>query len=86
MDFELDLDSSFDWGFKAVSSDEVEQGKQQSEAINKVVNLRYFTLSATVYGKYKDYEEDFDYDFTEEIRDILKDQLGFKLILIGDKQ
>ena len=37
MDFELDLDSSFDWGFKAVSSDEVEQGKQQSEAINKVV-------------------------------------------------
>ena len=37
MDFELDLDSSFDWGFKAVSSDEVEHGKQQSEAINKVV-------------------------------------------------
>ena len=32
-------------------------------AINKVVNLRYFTLSATVYGKYNDgYEEDFDYD------------------------
>ena len=51
-----------------------------ADAINKVVNLRYFTLSATVYGKYNDgYEEDFDYDFTEEIRDILNDQLGFDL-------
>ena len=37
MEFELDLDTTFDWGFKAVSSDEVEQGKQQSEAINRVV-------------------------------------------------
>ena len=57
-----------------------------ADAIKKVSNLRYFRFSAQVYGKYKDYEEeDFDYDFTEEIRDILKDQLGFKLILIGDK-
>ena len=37
MEFELDLDEGFDWGFTAVSADEVEQGKQQSEAINKVV-------------------------------------------------
>ena len=37
MAFDLDLDGSFDWGFTAVSADEVEQGKQQSEAINKVV-------------------------------------------------
>ena len=37
MEFDLDLDESFDWGFTAVSADEVEQGKQQSEAINKVV-------------------------------------------------
>ena len=37
MEFELDLDTTFDWGFYAVSSDEVEQGKQQSEAINRVV-------------------------------------------------
>ena len=37
MEFELDLDTTFDWGFKAVSSDEVEQVKQQSEAINRVV-------------------------------------------------
>ena len=37
MAFDLDLDESFDWGFTAVSADEVEQGKQQSEAINKVV-------------------------------------------------
>ena len=38
MAFDLDLDESFDWGFTAVSADEVEQGKQQSEAINKVVD------------------------------------------------
>ena len=37
MEYDLDLDESFDWGFTAVSADEVEQGKQQSEAINRVV-------------------------------------------------
>ena len=37
MAYDLDLDESFDWGFTAVSDDEVDQGKQQSEAINKVV-------------------------------------------------
>ena len=55
-----------------------------ANAINKVVNLRYFTLSATVYGKYKDYEEDFDYDFTAQIKDVLQERLSFKL-KIGDK-
>ena len=50
-----------------------------ANAINKVVNLRYFTLSATVYGKYKDYEEDFDYDFTAQIKDVLQERLSFKL-------
>ena len=37
MEFDLDLDESFDWGFTTASADEVDQGKQQSEAINKVV-------------------------------------------------
>mgnify|MGYP003678017093 FL=1 len=55
-----------------------------ANAINKVVNLRYFQLSATVYGKYKDYEEDFDYDFTAQIKDVLQERLSFKL-KIGDK-
>ena len=50
-----------------------------ADAINKVVNLRYFTLSATVYGKYQDYEEDLDYDFTAQIKDVLQDRLSFKL-------
>jgi hypothetical protein len=50
-----------------------------SHAIRKVVNLRYYRFSAQVYGKYQDYEENFDYDFTEEVRDILDDQLGFDL-------
>ena len=56
-----------------------------AEAIEKVSNLRYFRFSAQVYGKYQDYEENFDYDFTEEVRDILNDQLGFKLILAGER-
>ena len=56
-----------------------------AEAIEKVSNLRYFRFSAQVYGKYKDYEEDFDYDFTKEVKDILHDQLGFKLILTGER-
>ena len=50
-----------------------------SEAIQKVAYLRYYRFSTTVYGKYRDYEEDFDYDFTREVRDILHDQLGFNL-------
>ena len=37
MEFDLDLDESFDWGFTTASADEADQGKQQSEAINKVV-------------------------------------------------
>ena len=56
-----------------------------AEAIKKVANLRYFRFSTTVYGKYRDYEEDFDYDFTKEVKDILLDQLGFKLILTGER-
>jgi len=56
-----------------------------ADAINKVVNLRYFTLSATVYGKYNDgYEEDFDYDFTAQIKDVLQERLSVEL-KIGDK-
>jgi len=37
MEFDLDMDSGFDWGFTTASADEVEHVKQQSEAINKVV-------------------------------------------------
>ena len=50
-----------------------------ANAINEIVNLRYFTLSSQVYGKYQDYEEDFDYDFTAQIIDVLQDQLSFEL-------
>ena len=56
-----------------------------ADAIKKVSNLRYFEFTAQVQGKYNVYEEDFDYDFTEEVRDILNDQLGFKWILMGEK-
>ena len=56
-----------------------------ADAIKKVSNLRYFRFSTTVYGKYQDYEEDFDYDFTREVKDFLKDSLGYELILIGEK-
>ena len=49
-----------------------------ADAIKKVSNLRYFEFSAEVEGKYDVYEESFDYDFTEEVKDILSDQLGFE--------
>ena len=50
-----------------------------ANAIKKVANLRFFEFSAQVEGKYRVYEEDFDYDFTEEIRDLLADEIGFDL-------
>ena len=56
-----------------------------ANAIEKVSNLRYFRFTAQVEGKYRVYEEDFDYDFTKEVKDILLDQLGFKLILTGER-
>ena len=56
-----------------------------ADAVLKVSNLRYFRFSAPMYGKYQDYEEDFDYDFTREVKDFLKDSLGYELILIGEK-
>ena len=37
MEFDLDFEDGFDWGFMAVGADEVDQGKKQSEAISKVV-------------------------------------------------
>jgi hypothetical protein len=49
-----------------------------ADAVLKVSNLRYFRFSAPMYGKYQDYEQDFDYDFTEEVKDLLNDQLGFE--------
>ena len=50
-----------------------------ADAINKVVNLRYFRFSSTVYGKYNTWVEDFDYDFTKQIKDVLQDRLSFEL-------
>tara|TARA_R100000541_G_scaffold57178_1_gene67087 strand:- start:7 stop:351 length:345 start_codon:yes stop_codon:yes gene_type:complete len=50
-----------------------------SDAILKVSNLRYYRFSAQVYGKYRDYEEHFDYDFTAQIKDVLQDRLSFEL-------
>ena len=50
-----------------------------ANAIEKVSNLRYYRFSAPIYGKYNHWVEDFDYDFTEEIRDLLADEIGFDL-------
>ncbi len=58
---------------------QVEDVLTLSDAILKVSNLRYSRFSAQVYGKYRDYEEDFDYDFTEEIKDVLQDRLSNEL-------
>ena len=52
-----------------------------ADAINKVVNLRYYSFYAQVYGKHQDYEETFDYDFTAQIKDVLQDELSFELKL-----
>ena len=52
-----------------------------ADAINKVSNLRYYSFYAQVYGKYQDYEETFDYDFTAQIKQVLQDQLSFELKL-----
>ena len=37
MEFDLDFEDGFDWGFMAVGADEVDQGKKQTEAISQVV-------------------------------------------------
>jgi len=55
-----------------------------ADAVLKVSNLRYYTFSTTIYGRYNDYEEDFDYDFTAQIKDVLQERLSFEL-KIGDK-
>ena len=52
-----------------------------ANAINKVVNLRYYSFYAQVYGKHQDYEETFDYDFTAQITQVLQDELSFELKL-----
>ena len=59
-----------------------------ANAIKKVSKLRFFSYTTQVEGKYQVYEEDFEYDFTRELVDLLKDELGYTssyfLTLMGD--
>ena len=61
---------------------EIRDVPKVAEAIKKVSNLRYFEFSAEVEGKYDVYEESFDYDFTREVKEFLKDSHGYELNLI----
>ena len=58
-------------------------------AVKKIADLRYYEFSAIVEGKYQVYEETFEYDFTKELKDILRDELGYNgdyfLVLLGEK-
>jgi len=56
---------------------EVNNVPQVANAINQVSNLRFYSYTKEVEGKYQLYEETFEYDFTEELKDLLRDELGY---------
>jgi hypothetical protein len=48
-----------------------------AEAINECANLRYFDFKTDVEGKSEVYTETFTYDFVLELKDLLREGLGF---------
>ena len=57
-------------------------------AVKKIANLRFYDFTATIEGKYRVYEETFEYNFSELLMDFLDDALGYdyhELFIIGDE-
>ena len=58
-------------------------------ALSQASNLRFFSYKTDIEGKYQVYEETFEYDFSIELKDILRDKLGYNgkyfLTLLGEK-
>ena len=46
-------------------------------AVRKIAKLRFYDYSVIIEGKYQVYEENIEYDFSEQITDFLDDALGY---------
>ena len=55
-----------------------------ADGIERIKAMRYYTYRTRVIGKHVDYDEDFDYDFTDIIRSVLQDRISCE-ILVGGK-
>ena len=68
---------------------EVDKVPLVATALSQASNLRFYSYKSEVEGKYQVYEETFEYDFSEELKDILRDELGYNgdyfLTLLGEK-
>ena len=72
-----------DWVHPTEATVDIENVLVLANAIERVKSLRYYTYTTRVYGKYRDYDEDFDYDFTDQIRASLQDRISYKITLGG---
>ena len=48
-----------------------------AQAIQEASNLRFFSFTSQVEGKYRVFEQSLEYNFTKELIIVLKDELGY---------
>ena len=49
-----------------------------AKAMKDARKLRFYDFTVMVEGKYRVYDETFGYDFTDELKTILSDELGYE--------
>ena len=73
-----------DWVHPTEATVDIVNVLNLADGIERIKAMRYYTYRTRVIGKHVDYDEDFDYDFTDIIRSVLQDRISSE-ILVGGK-
>ena len=73
-----------DWVHPTEATVDIVNVLNLADGIERIKAMRYYTYTIRVAGKHVDYDEDFDYDFTDTIRNVLQDRISCE-ILVGGK-
>ncbi len=73
-----------DWVHPTEATVDIGNVLHLADGIERIKAMRYYTYTIRVAGKHVDYDEDFDYDFTDTIRNVLQDRISCE-ILVGGK-
>ena len=73
-----------DWVHPTEATVDIGNVLHLANGIERIRAMRYYTYTIRVAGKHVDYDEDFDYDFTDTVRNVLQDRISSE-ILVGGK-
>ena len=73
-----------DWVHPTEATVDIGNVLHLANGIERIRAMRYYTYTIRVSGKLVDYDEDFDYDFTDTVRNVLQDRISSE-ILVGGK-